>query len=184
MSSQYTIRPLQPADEPFLWEMLYEAIYIPEGGTKPDRAILQEPSLAHYVAGWGQQPGDAGLLAIDPQRGQPVGAAWLRLFPATDPGWGFVDGDTPEVSVAMLPGYRGQGIGTALLTKLIAQADGRYAALSLSVDPQNPALRLYERLGFVVVGAFGTSWTMRKELGGHLCCNPRNNFLPNSFNRP
>lgn len=164
MNNQYTIRPLQPADEPFLWEMLYEAIYIPEGGVKPERAILQEPALAHYVAGWGQQPGDVGLLALDPQSGQPVGAAWLRLFPATDPGWGFVDGDTPEISIAIVPAYRGQGIGTLLLTELIAQATGQYAALSLSVDPQNPAMRLYERLGFVVVGASGTSMTMHKTL--------------------
>lgn len=164
MNKQYTIRPLGPADEPFLWEMLHEAIYIPEGGTKPDRAILQEPSLAHYVAGWGEQPDDCGLLAIDSQNGQLIGAAWLRLFPATDPGWGFVDGATPEVSIAMLPAYRGQGIGAALLTALITQATGRYAALSLSVDPQNPAMRLYARLGFVAVGAFGTSVTMRKEM--------------------
>lgn len=162
------MRSAQPTDEPFLWEMLYEAIYIPAGGAKPDRVILQEPSLAHYVAGWGQQPGDMALLALDSQSGQPVGAAWLRLFPATDPGWGFVDAETPEVSMALLPAYRGQGIGTALLTNLIAQARGRYAALSLSVDPQNPAMRLYERLGFVVVGASGTSLTMRKELDAHL----------------
>ncbi|MFZ4664734.1 MAG: GNAT family N-acetyltransferase [Caldilineaceae bacterium] len=160
----FTIRPALPTDEPFLWEMLYEAIYMPEGQPKPDRAIVQEPSLAHYVAGWGQQPGDAGLLAIDQQSGQPVGAAWLRFFTEQDPGWGFVNADTPEVSMALLPAYRGQGIGTALLTALIAQATDRYAALSLSVDPQNAAMRLYERLGFVVVGASGTSLTMRKAL--------------------
>jgi ribosomal protein S18 acetylase RimI-like enzyme len=105
-----------------------------------------------------------GLLAIDQPRGEPVGAAWLRLFTETDPGWGFVDAATPEVSMAILPGYRGQGIGTVLLTELITQARGRYPALSLSVDPQNAAMRLYERLGFTVVGATGTSLTMRKAL--------------------
>ncbi|MCE7982405.1 MAG: GNAT family N-acetyltransferase [Caldilinea sp. CFX5] len=160
----FTIRPASPADEPFLWEMLYEAIYVPAGRPKPNRAILREPSLAHYVANWGQQPGDFALLAIDQQSGQPVGAAWLRLFSADDPGWGFVDVDTPEVSVALLPDYRGQGIGSTLLGELIALVNSRYTALSLSVDPQNPALRLYERLGFVVVGVSGTSLTMRKAL--------------------
>lgn len=164
MNNQYTFRPALAADEAFLWEMLYEAIYVPEGRPKPARAIVQEPSLAHYVAGWGLQPGDAGVLALDQQSGQPVGAAWLRFFTTDDPGWGFVDAATPEVSVAMRPDYRGQGIGTALLQALIAQVSGRYAALSLSVDPLNPALRLYERLGFVVVGTAGTSLTMRKEL--------------------
>jgi len=144
--------------------MLYLAIYIPEGNPLPDRAILQEPALVHYVANWGQQPGDAGIIAIDSAAGQPMGAAWLRLFTAADPGWGFVDAATPEVSMALLPAYRGQGIGTALLTALIEQAQGHYPALSLSVDPQNAAMRLYERLGFTVVGAVGTSLTMCKRL--------------------
>ena len=160
----YTLRSLIPTDEPFLWEMLYEAIYIPEGQPKPERTIVQEPALAHYVAGWGKQPGDEGIVAVDTQSGRPVGIAWLRLFSATDPGWGFVDAHTPEVSIALLPAYRGQGIGTALLTALIAQLHGRYPALSLSVDPLNPAMRLYERLGFTTVGAVGTSLTMRKVL--------------------
>ncbi|MEZ4727457.1 MAG: GNAT family N-acetyltransferase [Caldilineaceae bacterium] len=162
MHERYFLRPILPTDEPFLWEMLYQAIHVPEGTPPPDRAILQEPALAHYVAGWGQHPGDEGLLAIDQQSGQPVGAAWLRLFSADDPGWGFVDTATPEVSMAILPAYRGQGIGTGLLRALIAHASERYPALSLSVDPQNAAMRLYERLGFVVVGAVGTSLTMRK----------------------
>lgn len=164
MSHPYVLRPVLPADEPFLWTMLYEAIYVPEGHPRPERAILQEPALAHYVANWGQQPGDEGIMAIDSTTGQSVGAAWLRLFTAADPGWGFVDVETPEVSLALLPAYRGQGIGTALLTALVDQARGQYAALSLSVDPQNPAMRLYERLGFTVVGAIGTSVTMHKRL--------------------
>lgn len=161
---RYAFRSITPADEPFLWEMLYAAIYVPAGRPRPARTIVQEPAIAHYVANWGQQPGDEGIMAVDPQSGQPAGAAWLRLFPATDPGWGFVDADTPEVSMALLPDYRGQGIGTALLTALIEQAGGRYRALSLSVDPQNPAMRLYERLGFRTVGAVGTSLTMCKVL--------------------
>lgn len=163
MNNRYFLRPTTSADEPFLWEMLYEAIYVPADQPRPDRAILQEPALAHYVAHWSQQPGDLGILAIDTEKGEPAGAAWLRLFQATDPGWGFVDEATPEISMALLPAYRGQGIGTALLTALVDQASNHYPALSLSVDPQNGAMRLYERLGFRVVGAVGTSLTMYKQ---------------------
>lgn len=164
LHNRYTLRPLTSTDESFLWEMLYEAIYIPEGHPKPERTILQEPALAHYVAGWGKQPGDEGIVAVDTLSGQPVGVVWLRLFSAADPGWGFVDASTPEASIALLPAYRGQGIGTALLSALIAQLHGRYSALSLSVDPLNPAMHLYERLGFTTIGAVGTSLTMRKVL--------------------
>lgn len=160
---RYPLRPATAADEPFLWEMLYQAIYVPADQPRPDRAILQDPTLAHYVAEWGTHAGDRGVIALDNQRGEPIGAAWCRLLPATDPGWGFVDDATPELSMAILPAYRGQGIGTALLTRLLDEAPTYYPALSLSVDPQNPVLRLYQRVGFVAVGASGTSITMYKQ---------------------
>jgi ribosomal protein S18 acetylase RimI-like enzyme len=47
-----------------------------------------------------------------------------------------------------------------------ARHDG-FAALSLSVSPQNPARTLYESLGFVKVGESGTSWTLRLSLPTH-----------------
>ena len=46
-------------------------------------------SLAsRYVRGWGR-PGDTAVIALE--GGFPVGAAWYRLFPASEPGYGFVD---------------------------------------------------------------------------------------------
>jgi len=162
--SIYRLRPATADDEDFLWEMLYQAIYVPADQPRPDRALLQDPTLAHYVAEWGTRTGDFGAIALDNRSGEPVGAAWGRVFSADDAGWGFVDANTPELSMAVLPAYRGQGIGTALLTKLIEEARLHYAALSLSVDPQNPVLRLYQRVGFVAVGTSGTSITMCKPL--------------------
>jgi len=159
----YTIRLATADDEVFLWEMLYQAIYIPAGKAKPNRSILQEPAFAHYVDGWGHYRDDEGLIAVD-QHKQAIGAVWMRLFGADDPGWGFVDADTPELSIAVLPAHRGQGLGTALLRGLIERVRKDYAALSLSVDPDNRAMKLYERLGFEVVGASGSSVTMRKKL--------------------
>ena len=53
--------------------------------------------------------------------------------------------------MAVLPEYRGQGIGTKLLMRLLAAAKGQYADVSLSVGSGNPAAHLYERLGFEVV---------------------------------
>ena len=155
------IRPLIPADEPFLWEMLYQAIYVPAGSRPPERDIVYHPELARYVRDWGR-PDDRGFIAIEPTTNRPVGAVWLRLLTKENQGYGYVDDTTPELSIAVLPEYRGQGIGTRLLTHLIELAQTRYAAISLSVSPNNPALRLYQRLGFAEVGRCETSLTMIK----------------------
>ncbi len=125
--------------------------------------------MAHYVQGWGQRPGDLGLIGVHEEPGLltgglPAGAAWLRLFPANDPGYGFFNASTPELSIAILPEYRGQGLGTLLIEALITAARGKFAAISLSVSPDNPAARLYRRLGFAEVGQSGGSLTMLKRL--------------------
>jgi hypothetical protein len=58
------IRPLELEDEPFLWEMLYQAIHIPQGQTPLSREVVQIPELARYVQGWGRE-GDYGFLGSD-----------------------------------------------------------------------------------------------------------------------
>ena len=161
----FTLKPLADGDEPFLWEMLYQAIYVPEGQPPPARSILQEPALAKYVEGWGRQPGDLGIMALEDETTAPAGAAWLRLFSASNPGYGFVDERTPELSIAVLPEYRGQGLGTRLLEALTLAARGHYRAVSLSVSRGNPAERLYRRAGFEVAAEGELSITMVKELG-------------------
>lgn len=139
------IRMATAADEPFLWEMLYLALHVPPGQPPLPRSVLRQPALAQYVSGWPTKPGDRGLVAL--VGGEPVGAAWLRMFPASDPGYGFVDESIPELSVAVLPDYRGNGIGSRLLDTLLHDVP----AVSLSCDPANPAWRLYLRLGFRIL---------------------------------
>ena len=156
------IRPLVQEDAHCLWEMLYQAIHVPQGVEPHAREIVHSPELAHYVAGWGRD-GDIGYLAVDAD-GMLVGAAWLRLLTGADRGYGYVDDTTPELSVAVVPGYRGQGIGSRLLAALLDAACERYDTVSLSVQADNPALRLYQRLGFEVVEDGSTWFTMRKRL--------------------
>jgi ribosomal protein S18 acetylase RimI-like enzyme len=121
-----------------------------------------EPSVQRYVNGWGRS-GDACVIAVEGRA--PVGAAWYRLFRAEEPGYGFVDENTPELSIAVVPSRRGRGYGDELLTALLAQArrDG-FPRVSLSVARENPALKLYERHGFRPVGEGGDSLTMLAEV--------------------
>ncbi len=131
-------------DVRFLRDMLHHAYYwkerAPDAGPGP---------VALYVKAWGR-PGDTAVIAIE--GGFPVGAAWYRVFGAEEPGYGFVDERTPELAIAVVPSKRGHGIGDELLKALIEKARaGGYARLSLSVEPGNPARKLYERHGFAVV---------------------------------
>jgi len=158
--SPVEIRPLLASDVPFLWEMLYQALYVPPGQLPFGREILQTPEISRYARDWGG-PDDVGFVAL--AAGQPVGAVWLRLLLGDRRGFGYVDETTPELSVAVLPGHRGRGTGGALIAHLIAQVSGRYPALCLSVSAGNPARRLYQRLGFVVVAQEGDSLKMLRQ---------------------
>ena len=143
--------------------MLYLAVFVPPGGPAPDYSVVEQPALARYVSGWGR-PGDDGVIAfVD---GHVVGAAWLRVWSEQDCGYGFVDVLTPELSIAVRPDFRRRGIGTQLLRRLLRRADESYDSVSLSVSVENPATRLYERVGFTSVTVAGTSVTMRRHRSG------------------
>lgn len=163
---EYSIRPFKESDLPFLWDMLYQSIYIPEGQRPPSREIiLKEPNIEKYLKNWGGID-DHALIALNGEN-NPVGAIWIRLFSRENAGYGFIDDDTPELGMAIIPQYRGQGIGKHLLSEMIDSARlVGYSALSLSVDPRNkPALRMYEKCGFKkVYQDHGGSWTMKKDL--------------------
>ena len=79
-------------------------------------------------------------------------------------GYGWVDDETPELTIAVLPESRGKGVGAQLLVQLMELARARYLAVSLSVSAENPARRLYERLGFLTVIRDEYSLTMKKDL--------------------
>ena len=120
--------------------------------------------LSRYIDGWGR-PGDTALIAIED--GHRMGAAWYRLFRPAAPGYAFIDEQTPEVTVAVVPGRRGEGIGKELLHSLVerAQADG-HPALSASVQKNHPEVKTFEREGFETVGETESTLTMRRALAG------------------
>jgi GNAT superfamily N-acetyltransferase len=151
-------RRAEPSDEPVLRDMLYLAVFVPPGSPPPNYSVVEQPELARYVSSWGRR-GDEGIIALD-SNGDAIGAAWLRLWSDHDHGYGFIDTVTPELSIAVRPDARGCGIGTQLLRRLLQRADESYDRVSLSVSAQNPAVRLYQRLGFASVTGDGASMTM------------------------
>ena len=147
------LRPVDSQDARFLRDMLRHA-YHWRFNEDPDLPVFR------YVQNWGR-PGDAGFVAFEGPHA--YGAAWFRLFPADEPGFGFVDEQTPELTVSVVPSRRGKGAGAELLEALLdrARADG-YAQVSLSAEKGQTGF--YERFGFEPVGESGNAVTMLARL--------------------
>ena len=151
----YVIQPLTAADEPILWEMVYQAL---RTSHDTPRDIVRQPEYARHVEGWGRS-GDTGFVAYDAQRrDELLGAAWFRL-PAGEQ----AEDPTPELAFAVISGHRKRGIGAALLTQLV-KANPHYSAVKISAPPNNPTVRLYERFGFKIVEQSDRAVTMRREV--------------------
>ena len=100
------------------------------------------------------------MVAVSPT-GIGVGAAWLRFWSAEEHSYGFVAPEVPELGLAVRAELRGRGLGTRLLGALRERAAAAgIRQLSLSVELENPALRLYERCGFRRVGRVGGAFTL------------------------
>jgi ribosomal protein S18 acetylase RimI-like enzyme len=70
--------------------------------------------------------------------GEPAGRLYVHRGPS----------EIRIVDIALMPEHRGGGVGTRLLEDLSAEADAAGKSLTIHVERMNPALRLYERLGF------------------------------------
>ena len=140
------IREMQKDEYCLLSDFLYEAIYIPEGIDPPPQSIITSPELQVYVAGFGNSEHDRALIAEI--HGNVVGAIWARIM--ND--YGHIDEDTPSLAMSVLKAYRGVGIGTLLLEQmLLAERAAGYAKISLSVQKNNYAVKMYKKAGFIVV---------------------------------
>jgi ribosomal protein S18 acetylase RimI-like enzyme len=151
-------RRAEAGDFAFLATMLGEsAVWRPDKPTPTGEQVLADPRYATYLAGWPKQ-GDHGVVA---EQEGPVGAAWYRTFTEASHGLGFVAEDVPELAIAVVASRRHEGIGRRLLVELIdASVAHGYAALSLTVNRNNPARALYESVGFRPVEPGGPSGTM------------------------
>lgn len=149
-----TTRRATAADLPFLERVFVIAMDWNPANVRGAEHWREDATFQKYLGGY-PRPTDFGLVAE--REGEQVGAVWWRYFTADDPGYGFVSEDIPELGMGVVEGRRGEGIGRALLTAIIAASPG---GLSLSVEDGNPAEELYRKQGFVPVGRVGDSTTM------------------------
>ncbi len=143
----YTIRPISAGEVRLLQDFLYEAIFVPEGLPAPPKSIINQPELQVYIAGFGKKKDDIGLIAEVDKRA--VGAVWVRIM--ND--YGHIDNDTPSFAISLYKDYRGFGIGTNLMKKMLhILKDRGYKQASLAVQKTNYAVRMYQKTGFEIVG--------------------------------
>lgn len=152
------LRPVSVADLAFLGEMTLLAAFPP--GPLPEGAA-EMPRVTRWWVGWGRR-GDVGVVGWDD--GKRVGAAWCRVQ-ADVLAFDAEGSPLPEIAIAVAPVHQARGLGTLLLDGLArATSEVRFTAVSLTVNARNPALRLYERAGFLLVARDNDRLTMVKPL--------------------
>jgi GNAT superfamily N-acetyltransferase len=160
----WSIRPAASDDGAFMADMLVEAANWASARRRRNRSlVLADPGTAHYISGWRR---DTDLGVIAEASGERIGAAWLRFFPAADPGYGFFATDVPELTIGAAVRWRGRGVGRAMLRAVTEQAvSAGIGQISLSVERKNFAQQLYLSEGYKIVDSSDrASDTMLKSL--------------------
>lgn len=148
-------RPIESGDTVFLQSLYAEvrAAELAGSGWPPDQVrdfLAMQFNLQHRY--YQEHHAGADFLVLLRQ-GRPVGRIYWRE-----------EGDEAcLIDIALLPAERGRGIGTAFLRLLSARADDRGQDIVLHVEPFNPALRLYRRFGFEVLGDNGIYAKLRRR---------------------
>ena len=142
----YSIRKIREDEYYLLEDFIYEAIFIPEGVAPPPKAIINQPDLQVYIRNFGSEKDDICFVAEADSR--VVGAVWVRDMQD----YGHIADGIPSFAISLYNEYRGFGIGTRLMTAMLEELRDRgYARASLAVQKANYAVKMYKRVGFVIV---------------------------------
>lgn len=143
---KYLIRQARKDEYNLLDDFIYEAIFIPKGTEAPPKSIIINPDLQIYVSDFGKEKHDNCLVAeVD---GKVIGAVWVRIM--ND--YGHIDETTPSFAISLYKQYRGNGIGTDMMKKmLLLLKEKGYKKASLAVQKENYALKMYLKVGFKIV---------------------------------
>lgn len=140
---EYQIREMREWEYSQLRDFLYEAIFQPDASSPLSRTVLGQPELRVYFEDFGLKEDDLCLCAES--GGKIRGAVWIRRIC----GYGYVGDAVPELAIALYKEYRGFGIGTELMKRMLELLQRKgYRKVSLSVQKGNFALKMYCRLGF------------------------------------
>lgn len=142
----YILREMKKEEYSLLDDFLYEAIYIPDGVEPPPKSVIKLPELQEYIYDFGNKEHDKAFVAE--AEGNIVGAVWVRVM--ND--YGHIDNDTPSLAMSLHKNYRGLGIGTDLLNRFLSTLkEEGYSKISLSVQKENYAVKIYKKAGFMIV---------------------------------
>jgi GNAT superfamily N-acetyltransferase len=151
-TAKLTLRPVRFEDETFL-RRVYAGAREDELAVVPWNELEREAFLrqqfdaqdAYYREHY--EPATFDVIELD---GVPVG----RLYVAR---W---EDEIRVIDISLLPEHRGKGVGTQLLRGLLDEAAEAGKRVSIHVEKHNPALRLYERIGFTPVADVGVNLLM------------------------
>ena len=150
---------LRKSEMDLLKDFLYEAIFIPKGAEPPERDIIEKPELRVYTDDFGTRKGDNCVVADF--GGKVVGAVWTRIM--ND--YGHVDDETPSFAISLFKEYRGQGIGSQLMVRMLELLKWQgYEKASLAEQKANYAVKMYEDVGFKTVDENAEEYIMVCEL--------------------
>ena len=152
------LRPIEPGDEEFLYRVYASTRQEELAQTGWDEAHkesflrMQFDAQSRYYREHYTEAKFSVILAD----GRPAGRLYVARWPE----------EIRIVDIALLPEYRGAGIGTSLLRELFSESEESGKPLSIHVERFNPALRLYERLGFRKVADKGVYILMERSPRG------------------
>lgn len=142
-----TLRTIQTEDREFLLRVYastrVEELALTDWDEAQKQAFLLQQFEAqhhHYQAHYREAWFD--LILLD---GEPVGRLYVARWPE----------EIRIMDIALLPAFRNRGVGGGLLRDLLEKAAATDRRLTIHVERYNPALRLYQRLGFKPVDETG-----------------------------
>ncbi len=143
---KYIIREMQSKEYFLLDDFLYEAIFQRDEVNLLPKSIINKPELQIYVNKFGEKKDDY-CLCVEVE-GRVVGAVWVRNIK----GYGCVDEITPEFAIALYKNFRGYGIGTKMMKKMLKYLkEVGYSKSSLAVQKDNYAVKMYLDVGFQII---------------------------------